>query len=550
MKHRNQIITAFISCMFWAMSMTAQTECYRVVPLPQEITQGKGEVFTLQSSTTIVCDLSDAGLTDDAGFLASYVRDVTGLNLSVADHAGKQPSIELLIDKKIAGNESYAIEVSKKGIKIKAATDAGLFYGIQTLRKSIANIVSEGEQVETVSLPAATITDTPKFGYRGMMLDCSRHFFCLDFIKKYIDLLALHNINTFHWHLSDDQGWRIEIKKYPRLTSVGAWRTGTVVGYNSMVDDSLRYGGFYTQDEAREIVDYAAKRHITVIPEIDMPGHMKAALTAYPELGCTGGPYEVGHRWGVYLDILCMGNEQVYKFCEDVLSEIMDIFPSKRIHIGGDEAPKEVTSQCPKCKAWMAREGLTVDNCQGYFTNRIEKFVNSRGRSIIGWDEILAGDINQSATIHAWRDIDYAVQAANQGYDVILSPTAYCYFDYTQIAGKEAHHEPSNVNPGLTVEKVYSFEPLPKTISTDALSHILGVQANLWTEYVVCSNQVEYMLLPRMAALCEVQWSDAPKDYAGFVARLTKFTRLYRLYDYQYARHLWPDEMISPWKDI
>lgn len=529
---------------------TAQTECYRVIPLPQEIVPAKGDAFTLAESTQIVCDMASDEAVANADFLATYLRDITGMSLTVAEKEGKQPAIQLVIDPKIDGSEAYSIEITKKGVKIKAATEAGLFYGVQTLRKAVANIVPQGVRPETVSLPAATINDKPRFGYRGMMLDCSRHFFGVDFVKKYIDILALHNMNVFHWHITDDQGWRIEIKKYPRLTEVGGWRTGTVVGYNSMVDDSVRYGGYYTQAEAREIVAYAAQRHITVVPEIDMPGHMKAALTAYPELGCTGGPYEVGHRWGVYRDILCLGNEQIYTFCEDVLSEIMDIFPSKLIHIGGDEAPKDVVMECPKCQALMAREGLNKGNCQGYFTNRIEKFVNSCGRSIMGWDEILEGDINQSATIHAWRGIEHAVTAANQGHDVVLSPTSHCYFDFAQIDKPNSHHEPSNVNPGLTVEKVYSLDPLPEGVPESALPHILGVQANLWTEYVGSTPQVEYMLLPRMAALCEVQWSAAAKDFSGFVERLTSFTRLYRLYGLTYAHHLWPDEMVSPWKDI
>lgn len=550
MRNNLKRIAATVGCALALTAATAQTECYSVVPLPQEITQGKGDAFVIEPTTLIVCDMTSTVAKRDAEMLASWLKDITGMSLQLSAKAAKQPAIQLVIDPKIDGAEAYLMEVTKKGLKIKAQTNDGLFYGIQTLRKSVANIVAEGTHAEAVTLPAATINDKPRFGYRGMMLDCSRHFFSVDFVKKYIDLIALHNMNTFHWHLTDDQGWRIEIKKYPRLTEVGGWRTGTVIGYNSMVDDSVRYGGYYTQAEAREIVAYAAQRHITVIPEIDMPGHMKAALTAYPELGCTGGPYEVGHRWGVYRDILCMGNEKVYTFCEDVLSEIMDIFPSTRIHIGGDEAPKDVARDCPKCQAMMQREGLNIDNCQGYFTNRIEKFLNGHGRSIVGWDEILAGNINQSATIHAWRGIEHAVVAANKGHDVILSPTAFCYFDYTQIPKPDSHHEPSNVNPGLTVEKVYSLDPAPEGIPEEALSHILGVQANLWTEYVVCPNQVEYMVLPRMAALCEVQWTTAPKNYDNFVARLTRLTRLYRIYNYTYARHLWPDELVSPWKDI
>lgn len=315
-----------------------------------------------------------------------------------------------------------------------------------------------------------------------------------------------------------------------------------------MVDDQREYGGFYTQDQAREIVEYARQRYITVIPEIDMPGHMKAALAAYPELGCTGGPYEVGHRWGIYLDVLCLGNEKIYAFCEDVLKELSDIFPAEFVHIGGDETPTERWAECPKCQAVAKEHGLTAKTLQGYFTNRMERFLNQNGKRIIGWDEILEGDINQSATIMSWRGTANGEKAAEKGHDVIMSPTTYCYFDFCQT-DTSTLYEPSPRDGFISVEKVYGYEPLAEGMSEKAKSHILGVQANVWTEYLTCPQAVEYYSLPRMSALSEVQWSSAPKDFGAFKQRLTRMTSLFKLCGYTYAHHLWPEEMISPWED-
>lgn len=314
-------------------------------------------------------------------------------------------------------------------------------------------------------------------------------------------------------------------------------RSETVLGHNSDVYDGVPYGGFYTQDQAREIVKYAADRYITVIPEIDMPGHMIAALASYPELGCTGGPYKVQTSWGVFNDVLCLGNEKTYQFCQDVLGELMDIFPSKLINIGGDESPRVRWEKCPKCQKVMKDHNITVNKLQGYFTNRIEKFVNSKGRSIIGWDEILDGDINKSATVMCWRGVEPGIKAAKLGHDVVMSPTTYAYFDYYQTDKRDS--EPLLIGGNLPVEKTYNFDPLPDTLSVDARKHIIGVQANLWTEYIAYPNLAEYQLLPRLAAISEIQWSDKKKDFPEFKERLTRFVRLYDLYDYVYAKHLW-----------
>lgn len=515
------------------------TADFNVIPEPQSVELSGKPAFVLDKNTRIVYAEGCAEMERNARFLQDYVEKNTGLRLLVSTNFAKPQanSIVLALDKNINGDEAYKITVDKKYITISALKPAGLFYGIQTIRKALPS-----EKSSTVSFPAGTVSDSPRFSYRGMMLDCGRHFFPVEFIKEYIDLLAMHNMNRFHWHLTEDQGWRIEIKKYPLLTLKGSVRKRTTIGHNSMIYDNVPYGGYYTQDQAREIVEYARQRYITVIPEIDMPGHQKAALACYPELGCTGGPYEVGQNWGVYLDILCLGNEKTYQFCEDVLTELMDIFPSEVIHIGGDEAPKERTVECSKCKDLMAREGLNKKNVQGYFTNRIEKFVNSKGRRIMGWDEILEGDINQSATIHCWRGLEHGIKAAQAGHDVIMSPTAYCYFDYYQ-ADPTKSDEPQAIGGYLPIKKVYEMDAVPSDISPENRKHIIGVQGNLWTEYVPYPSQAEYMVLPRMAALAEEQWCQKKGTFDAFVPRLTRLTKLYDLYNLQYAKHLWPERI-------
>lgn len=533
-----KILLSLVLSLFVATGFATDAS-YDVIPLPQSIVMVKGKAFILNSNTTIFCSSKDDLMQKNACFLSCYIADLTGLKLKVSDIKPKKGNyIELLLNNKnIKGKEAYTININNKNIKISGLTSTGVFYGVQTLRKSlpICNAINN-----PIVLPAAEIKDAPRFKYRGMMLDCSRHFFSIDFIKKFIDLIALHNMNTFHWHLNDDQGWRIEIKKYPKLVEIGSVRTGTVMGRNSDVDDSIKYGGYYTQDQCREIVEYARQRHITVIPEIDMPGHMKAVLASYPNLGCTGGPYKVGHNWGVYYDVLCIGNEDTFKFVEGVLDEIIDIFPSRYIHIGGDETPTKRWSECSKCEKIMQKEGLPINKLQAYFTNRIEKYLNSKGRSIIGWDEILDGDINKSATIMSWRGIEPGEKGAKMGHDVIMSPTSHCYFDYAQT--KEQYSEPLTQVHSLDVEQVYSLDPAPKTMSEESKKHILGVQANLWTEYISNPNLATYMLLPRMAALSEVQWtSPAQKDFKQFKIRATRLSKLYDKYGYIYALHLWQE---------
>ena len=410
--------------------------------------------------------------------------------------------------------EWYSLSVTPKTITINAVHEAGLFRGSRTL----IQLLEQGRT--TGSLPCLTITDYPRFPWRGMHLDPCRHFWSVEFTKKYIDLLARYKMNSFHWHLTDDQGWRIEIKKYPELTAVGAWRKGSQVGpYSRREYDSIPYGGFYTQDEIREVVAYAAARHINVVPEIEMPGHALAALAAYPHLGCTGGPYEVSKGWGVFEDVFCAGNDSTFAMLEDVLTEVMELFPSEMIHIGGDECPKEAWKKCAKCQARKNAHGLKDEHeLQSYFIQRIEKFVNSKGRKIIGWDEILEGGLAPNAAVMSWQGIEGGIAAARSGHYAVMSPGSHCYFDHYQ--GDPAN-EPLAIGGYTTVQKVYSYEPIPAELKPEECKYILGAQGNVWTEYILTPEHVEYMAVPRMLALAEVLWTPkAKRNEADFLSRL------------------------------
>ena len=536
MKHL--LLAAALS--FSMLSAHAADANYNVVPLPKSVVMVKGQPFNLTSATTIVYEGTNPEMKRNARFLSEYIQQSTGIKTTLLDKRDKKAAaIVLVINPKVQGDEAYRLTVNNKQVTIAASTPAGVFYGIQTLRKSLP-VQTNGADI---TLPAVDVADAPRFGYRGMMLDCGRHFFPVSFVKKFIDILAMHIMNVFHWHLTEDQGWRLEIKSHPELTAKSSMRSGTVIGHNATVDDSIPHGGFYTQQEARDIVEYARQRHITVIPEIDMPGHTLAALAAYPELGCTGGPYEVGQRWGVYKDVLCLGKESTYKFVQDVIDEVVDIFPAKYFHIGGDESPTVMWEKCPNCLQKAKDENTDIKHLQQYFTNRIEKYLNSKGKSIIGWDEILEGKINQSATIMSWRGVEPGLKAAKQGHDVIMTPSSHVYFDHYQA--KETKHEPDAIGGCSPVEKVYSYEPLPETLDAEAKNRIKGVQANLWTEYIPFTTQAEYMVLPRMAALAEVQWTPAgQKNFDNFSKRALRLSDLYDRYGYVYARHLWKEKAI------
>lgn len=532
---KRQLFAALLALL--ALGGYAQQADYRVVPLPQSITPTRHPAFIFSATTPIVYEGEDADVKRQAQFLADYIEQATGIKASVMNQKPKKtPAIVLVIDKKIEGPEAYRLTVTDNQVTLAGGTSAGVFYAMQTLRKSLPTEVSGG----TVALPATVVTDAPRFPYRGMMLDCARHFFPIDFVKQYIDLIALHNMNVFHWHLTDDQGWRIEIKKYPRLVEIGSMRSGTIMGHNSDVDDKQPHGGYYTQEQAREIVEYARQRHITVIPEVDMPGHTKAALAAYPELGCTSGPYEVGHHWGVYRDVFCLGNERMYGFVQDIIDELVDIFPAKYFHIGGDETPTDRWATCPRCQKLAADHHLELNKMQAYFTNRLEKYLNGKGRNIIGWDEILEGDINKSATIMSWRGVGPGQKGAEMGHDVIMTPVDYCYFDYCQ--NKDEDTEPEGQHQYLPVSKVYSMNPAPADMPESVRKHVIGAQGNLWTEYIAWPSRAEYGVLPRMAALCEGQWmDDEKKNFEDFTLRVTRLAKLYDRYGYTYATHLWPE---------
>ena len=552
MGRKSLIVLLFIICNLSFIPVRAQ---YDVVPLPLSIQMQKGEPFLLSNDQVQI--LAPETLKDEAAFLQAYLKDVTGQTFSLASKREKKKSyIELAISPNVAESEGYVLTINKKGVTIVGGSAAGVFYGIQTLRKSLASIDKTAATSSIFHLPSSTITDAPRFSWRGMHLDCSRHFWSVDFVKKFIDLLALHNMNVFHWHLTDDQGWRIEIKKWPKLIEVGSKRSGTIIGTNSDLDDNIPHGGYYTQAEAREIVRYAAERHITIVPEIDMPGHMLAALASYPELGCTGGPYQVGHYWGVYKDVLCIGNPKIYEFVEDVLTEIMDIFPSEVIHIGGDETPTDKWLLCPKCQALAKTFPITTEApsgdfepltsklspLQAHFTRRVFDFLTSKGRRALGWDEILDGS-PKDAMIMSWRGTAPGAKAAEAGHGVIMAPTTHCYFDYQQV--EDMQFEPSRCGGFIPIEKVYSLNPAPDSLSVEARRHILGTQANLWAEYMTTESTVEYQALPRMSALAEVQWTQPErKDYHAFLQRLTRLTSLFELYHYTYAKHLWPDRQI------
>ncbi len=535
---KNTFVMSLLCCGLLACTNNTPTADYRIVPLPQEISVTEGIGFTLTAQTPIVYQGGE-DMKQNAEFLAEYIKEKTHLELQPTT-ATAAKAITLSLGNVSDNPEGYRLTVSNNGVDITGATPAGVFYGVQALRKSLP--ITQGGKAQ---LPAVEINDYPRFSYRGAHLDVSRHFFTVDSIKRFIDILALHNINRFHWHITDDQGWRIEIKKYPKLSTIAAERDETVIGRNSGKYDGKHYGPFqYTQDDCREIVAYAAKRHITVIPEIDLPGHMQAALAAYPEFGCTGGPYEVWKMWGVSENVLCAGNDATLKFIEDVLTEIVEVFPSEYIHVGGDECPKTEWEKCPKCQARIKALGLKDDDkhsaemyLQSFVISHAEKFLNSKGRKIIGWDEILEGELAPSATVHSWRGISGGLEAAKKGHDCIMSPNTYMYFDYYQT--KHTENEPLAIGGYVPVETVYNYEPMHPSLTPEQQKHIIGVQANLWTEYIPHFTHVEYMELPRMAALCEVQWcAPEEKDYDDFKQRIIPLVELYDIKGYNYAKHI------------
>jgi hexosaminidase len=538
---KKQIIFTLISFIFTINSFSID---YRTIPLAQQIEMQDGFTFTINNNVKISIANKSKAQKRNAEYLQAFLQESKGISLKIVSSKKETGIIKLGLDTSIGNAEGYRIKIEKYKISITGKTEAGVFYGIQTLCKSIASDTTKNG----IQLPPVEINDAPRFAYRGMHLDVARHFFSVDFVKRYIDILALHHVNTFHWHLTEDQGWRIEIKKYPELTKIGSQRAQTVVGrYNSGIYDSIPYGGFYTQKQIKEIVKYAADRYITTIPEIDMPGHMLAALTTFPHLGCTGGPYKVAETWGIFDDVLCPGKESTFTFVENVLSEVINLFPTKYIHIGGDECLKNKWTTCPKCQERIISEGLNTDSLhspeyklQSYFITRVEKFLNSKGRQIIGWDEILEGGLAPNATVMSWRGIVGGIQAAKSGHKVIMSPNSHLYFDHYQF---QSPTEPYAICCFSPVEKVYNYEPIPAELNETEAKYVIGTQANLWTEYIASEKHAEYMLLPRLAALSEVQWTaPAQKNYSDFLIRLPFLADIYQKRGYNFAKHVFENK--------
>ncbi len=487
------------------------SETIRIIPYPQSVVTGKGS-FSFTKGTVILCQANDTGVLKLAEQFASQFHVVTGIRIPVVHTISKAGQVISFTNNDTVGKEGYLLAVTTNKIGIEAATPQGFFYALQSLYQLLpADIYAQKRSnIKKWSVPCVDIKDEPRFVYRGLHLDVSRHFFPVEFIKKYIDAMAIHKLNYFHWHLTDDQGWRIQIRKYPLLTQTGSKRVETLVGHYSenfpeRYDDEA-YGGYYTQAEAREIVAYAASRFITVIPEIEMPGHATAAIAAYPFLSCTQEKIKVATKWGVFQDVFCP-RDSTFDFLEDVLTEIMDIFPSRYIHIGGDECPKDRWKVCPDCQAKIKLLGLKDEHeLQSYFIHRIEKFLNSKGRKIIGWDEILEGGLAPNATVMSWRGFEGGIAAAQSKHDVIMTPYTHCYFDHYQA---NPATEPTAIGGFLPIEKVYSYEPVPNQLTEAESVYILGAQANVWTEYMGTSDHVEYMVFPRLAAMSEVLWSPA-----------------------------------------
>jgi hexosaminidase len=527
----------FIGCILLGVSLQLSCTLFRqsipVIPIPFEFETKDGR-FIINDGTKIFADTLNNRTAQVAEYFVNLINSGSGNNFEI--EYGEPSEIQLkyiFLSTRFAdstlGPEGYTLSVNENRISIRALQPAGLFYGVQTLRQLLPAQLESSQPVTGIILevPCIEIRDKPRFKWRGMHLDVCRHFFPKEFIKQYINYLALHKINRFHWHLTEDQGWRIEIKQFPRLTSVGAWRVDRKDQpwrrrEPPRPGEKATYGGFYTQDDVREIVQYAADNFIVVIPEIEMPGHATAALASYPQYSCTGGPFYVypGSYWPIE-DIFCAGNDRTFTFLEGILEEVITLFPGEYIHIGGDEARKARWEKCSKCQARIAVEGLVdEDELQSYFIKRIESFLNKKGKRLIGWDEILEGGLAPNATVMSWQGMDGGIAAANAGHDVVMSPTSYCYFNFYQ--GR--NDEPLAYEVFLPIEKVYKFEPVPPSIEKSKVHHILGGQANLWTEFIPTAEIAEYMLLPRLSALAEVVWSPiSVRDYDNFNHRLLDF---------------------------
>jgi hexosaminidase len=502
-----------------------------VIPQPVAASGGNGKL--------VLTDIAIAAQSADEVNVANMLQEFFKANAIRSVVSGTSSANIKLVTKNdpSLGNEGYKLSVTPKDVTITANSGAGLFYGVQ----SLFQIISVGKKIE---LPVLEVSDQPRFSWRGLHLDVGRHFFPVSFIKKYIDVMAHYKYNTFHWHLTEDQGWRIEIKKYPKLQEIAANRKETVIGHASTKTrdevkkyDGIPHGGYYTQEEVKEVVAYAAQRYVTIVPEIEMPGHAQAALAAYPNLGCTGGPYEVVTTWGVFKEVFCAGKETTFEFLEDVLDEVIPLFPGKYVHVGGDECPKDRWKTCPNCQQRMKTENLKDEHeLQSYFIQRMEKYINSKGKTVIGWDEILEGGLAPNAAVMSWRGEEGGIAAAQQNHDVVMTPGKWCYFDHYQAP---AEKEPLAIGGFLPVSLVYSYEPVPPSLNKEQAKHVLGSQGNVWTEYMATSDYVEYMVYPRAIALSEVLWSPKEsRNYDNFVERLKVNQKLLDLWKINYAKHV------------
>lgn len=516
-----------------------------VIPQPQEIVLARDTTpFIIDRSTTIVYPATNEKMHRTADFLATFIKEMTGTEVRVSDKEKSSNAIILAVDSTMGHPEGYKLQITPEKVLLTGGSEAGVFYGIQTIHKALP-ILKDGKVA--AALPAGTVTDFPRFRYRGFMIDVGRHFFPVSYLKQMIDLMALHNINYFHWHLTEDQGWRIEIKKYPKLTEIGSKRDSTIIDWETKKFDGKPHSGFYTQDEACEIVRYAADRFITVVPEIDLPGHTTAALASYPELGCTGGPYKVLCSFGVFPDVLCAGNDQTLQFTKDVLDEIMDIFPSEYIHIGGDECPKSRWEKCPKCQAKIKELGIKAlpkhskeNQLQTYFMSELEKEINAHGRRMLGWDEVLEGGLTPNSTIMSWRGIQGGIEAARQHHDVIMTPIQRLYFSNPRI----------NKMTGFEwMNRVYNFEPVPAELTDAEKKFVIGTQGCIWTEWTADSTKMEWQILPRMAALSEIQWTlPEHKNFERFMERLPEMLKIYSSLDYGYREDVFAADTLKTHK--
>ena len=516
---------------------------YDVIPQVQNLSVKDGDVYVFDSSRKLVYDNQDSRRSLE--LFAQDLEELVGIRPSVAAGTSEdaKDNVYFTLGLQDGGKEAYTINVSSDGILVRAVAPEGIYRATRTLLKSVGT-----EKTSSVEFPSAEVSDWPRFGYRGLMLDVSRHFSDVEMVKRTIDMLALHQLNIFHWHLTDDQGWRIEIKSHPELTEVGAWRDDTVVGrYLGGTDyptDGKRHGGFYTQEQIREIVAYAKERYIEIIPEIDLPGHTSAVLAAYPQLGCEDKEYKVANRWGVIRDVLCAGNPASLDLFKDIMDEVCELFPGKYIHLGGDECVKERWKACPKCQRKIRELGLKdgsryskEDYLQSWFMGEVASFVQSKGKRVIGWDEILEGVPMDDSVIMSWRGTEGGITAARMGHDVVMTPTSDMYFDQSQTLASQLEEIP--VGGFINVMKVYSYEPLPASLTPEQQKHILGCQANVWCEYMPEERIRQYQILPRLAALSEVQWTmPERKNYKDFLKRLPKMLSIYDHYGYNYAKHI------------